>query len=78
MCPPANFAIDAAWGPPSPGDTRDDPISRLGLSPAAPQRAAAMFLLYHTARAALGCHSPPRLLELARAAVREASVGALD
>ena len=34
-----------------------------------------MFLLYHSSRAALGRLTPPRLLELARAAVREARIG---
>ena len=34
-----------------------------------------VFLLYHSSRAALGRLTPPRLLELARAAVREARIG---
>ena len=75
FCPSFNFALGAALGPHPPGEAFDDAISRIGLPPAVPQRAAAMFLLYHSSRAALGRLTPPRFLELARAAVREARIG---
>ena len=78
FCPSFNFALGAAWGPHPPGEAFDDAISRIGLPPAVPQRAAAMFLLYHSSRAAPGPLTPPRLLELVRAALREARIGMSD
>ena len=75
FAPSFNSALGATWGPPPPGEAFDDAVSRIGLSPAVPQRAAAMFILYHSSRAALGRLTRPRLLELARAAVREAKLG---
>ena len=50
----------------------EDVIVFLGLSPIEPTRAASLFLVYHTARAASGRLVPTRIRSLAAAAVREA------
>ena len=46
-------------------------IVLLGLSPVEPTRAASLFLVYHTARAASGRLVPTRIRFLAAAAGRE-------
>ena len=53
-------------------DEDEDVFVFLGLSPIEPTRAASLFLVYHTARAASGRLIPTRIRSLAAAAVREA------
>ena len=72
QCPILFHAMRLARGSATPEED-EDVIVFLGLSPIEPTRAASLFLVNHTARAASGRLVITRIRSLAAAAVREAS-----